>query len=170
MAKPPQQKRKQTMTNKVIWVPLTWGFQQRISLQYMFKHHRSKLNNHSPTTTVISLDWFMQWAAVSINFSFKIVPPQNSSPSSFNRTACERKKGKCRIKKCSLTSTSYEQVTDFSAHYIYATTRTTMQASPKVAYAHATDGHIVLWSLNCLYAREMFGFHITSLTVLSKVF
>lgn len=37
------------------------GFRaQIISLQNMLRHHWNKISSHLPTTTLISLDWFMQ--------------------------------------------------------------------------------------------------------------
>lgn len=106
----------------------------------------------------------MQWAAVSIKFSFRIVPPQNSSPSSFNRTACEAKKGKCRRKKCSLMLMSCKELTDFSGHYrdaAYCTMYMALQVSPRIAFpdAEATDWLLLLQTISTVF---MWRYHLAS--------
>lgn len=60
-------------------------------------YSKGQNDNNSPTRTCKSVELLTQWAAVSIKYSFRIVPPQIHPPCSCTRTACqERKKRKCK--------------------------------------------------------------------------
>lgn len=43
---------------------------------------------HLPTLMYMERDWFMQWAAVRMMYSLRMVPPQNPMWSLFRSRAC----------------------------------------------------------------------------------
>lgn len=81
----------QDETMRIVWdssVSCTWTLRTCFCSTYFYS--KGQNDNHLPTITCNFLESVTQWAAVSIKYSFRIVPPQNQLLC-FSRTACKER-------------------------------------------------------------------------------